>query len=141
MRKSLLAWQRAIYPEAHRDRVNLAIHLLTVPIFVAGIAAVIAGVIAVDPWIAIGGLAAAVGAIAIQGRGHAREEAPPAPFDGGLDAIARIFAEQLITFPRFVIGGGFARAWRRDAEAAEEEIAEEGRRHGGEEEERGTLTR
>ena len=34
--------------------------------------------------------------------------------DTGL--LARIFAEQWITFPRFVLGGGFARAWRGRSE-------------------------
>ena len=49
--------------------------------------------------------------MAMQGRGHRRER--PAPFAGALDMILRIFAEQLITFPRFVLSGEFARAWRR----------------------------
>jgi len=52
-------------------------------------------------------------AMALQGRGHRRESEPPAPFEGWLDAILRIFAEQLITFPRFVLSGEFARSWRR----------------------------
>jgi hypothetical protein len=52
-------------------------------------------------------------AMALQGRGHRRESTPPAPFSGLPDVIFRIFAEQLITFPRFVLSGEFARAWRQ----------------------------
>jgi hypothetical protein len=51
-------------------------------------------------------------AVALQGRGHAVERTSPAPFRGPLDVVARLFAEQWITFPRFVLSGGFARAWR-----------------------------
>jgi hypothetical protein len=36
----------------------------------------------------------------------------PVPFAGPVDVVSRIFAEQLITFPRFVLSGQFARAWR-----------------------------
>jgi hypothetical protein len=37
----------------------------------------------------------------------------PVPFRGPLDVLVRIFAEQFVTFPRFVLTGGLARAWRR----------------------------
>lgn len=112
MRPDLLSWQLAAYPEAHRDRRNLALHLATVPIFAAGLAAAIAGVLMLSPWITGAGIAAAIAVVALQGRGHSREAHPPAPFSGPLDVLVRILAEQLITFPRFVVSGGFARAWR-----------------------------
>jgi hypothetical protein len=47
-----------------------------------------------------------------QGRGHRGEANPPAPFLGPGDVAARFFAEQLINFPRFVVRGGWLRAWR-----------------------------
>jgi hypothetical protein len=34
------------------------------------------------------------------------------PFEGPLDVLSRIVLEQWITFPRFVLSGSFARAWR-----------------------------
>jgi hypothetical protein len=43
----------------------------------------------------------------LQGRGHKLEATAPEPFKGGLDFILRLFAEQWITFPRFVITGGW----------------------------------
>jgi hypothetical protein len=50
--------------------------------------------------------------MALQGRGHRGELVHPVPFAGPVDVVSRIFAEQLITFPRFVLSGQFARAWR-----------------------------
>ncbi|HUB08796.1 MAG TPA: terminase [Myxococcales bacterium] len=110
MRKQLLAWQWSLYPSAHADRRNLLIHALTVPFFLAGTLGVLSAWR--SPWLALGGVAAMAGAMALQGRGHAREGVAPVPFAGPADALTRIFAEQWITFPRFVLGGGFARAWR-----------------------------
>jgi len=54
---------------------------------------------------AIAPLAIMVASIAAQGRGHRWEPVPPQPFKGPFDAMARIFCEQWITFPRFVLAG------------------------------------
>jgi len=111
----LLTRQFASYPHAHRDRRNLTIHVTTQPLFVSSLAAALAG-----PWI-VGWVAVPFGvfgmvlAMALQGRGHRLEARPPDPFRGPLDVVARIFAEQLVTFPRYVLTGGFARAWRESA--------------------------
>jgi len=107
----LLAWQWRLYGNAHRHRANLAVHLATVPLFVGGTVAVALGA-AVRPWLAVVGLAAMGAAVALQGRGHQHEQQAPSPFRGPGDAVARIFLEQWITFPRFVLSGAFGRAWR-----------------------------
>jgi len=83
------------------------------PLFFAGVLLAIA-----TPWlgpVALAGVALLPLAMALQGRGHRLESAPPAPFEGRLDVISRIFAEQLFTFPRFVLTGEFARAWRHSS--------------------------
>ena len=36
IRPNLLAWQWSDYPAKHRDRVNLVLHLVAVPLFLAG---------------------------------------------------------------------------------------------------------
>ncbi|MBF5041639.1 terminase [Aggregicoccus sp. 17bor-14] len=108
---NLLSWQWSLYPEAHRTRRNLVLHALTAPLFIAGTSA-----LALSPFLGVGaaagGLLGVVGAAAAQGRGHAGEPARPAPFRGPGDVVARLFVEQWVTFPRFVLSGGFARAWR-----------------------------
>lgn len=107
----LLAWQFAIYPSAHLDRRNLVIHILTVPLFVLGNCAVLVAPFT-SGWLALGGVALTAAAFGMQGRGHRFEPGRPAPFTGPLNAVARILGEQWITFPRFVLSGGFSRAWR-----------------------------
>jgi hypothetical protein len=112
--RGLLAWQLASYDAAHHNRRNLALHIATVPVFITGTLLVLAAP-AVSLWLLPIGLTAMFAAITVQGKGHAREVQAPAPFAGPRDVIARIFAEQWITFPRFVLNGGFARAWREAA--------------------------
>jgi hypothetical protein len=111
MRTRLLSWQRELYDEGHRDRTNLLIHLATWPLFVGGFASLVSSPVAGWPLAAVG-LAVMVVAMALQGRGHRRETTPPVPFAGAGDVLSRILAEQLVTFPRYLFGGGFARAWR-----------------------------
>jgi hypothetical protein len=114
-RGGLLAWQWSIYAIGHRDRRNLVVHLLTVPWFIGGTCAVVlspvlaSGLAAV--WMAVGGVLAMVAAVVLQGRGHAIEVTQPVPFEGPLDVLARLFAEQWINFPRYVVSGGLGRAW------------------------------
>jgi len=114
IRPNLLAWQWDDYAAKHRDRVNLLVHLVAVPLFQAGTLLLLVGAgtrSALGIGIGLGCLAAGV---LIEGRGHAREREAPAPFDGPLDFASRFVVEQWITFPRFVLSG----AWRRNFRAA-----------------------
>ena len=108
----LLAWQWSRYPPAHRSRKNLLAHALTAPVFVAGTLALLAGPAVGSPWLAVAGLAAMGGVMFLQGRTHRAERVRPSPFRGPLDVVQRLFVEQWVTFPRYVLSGGFARAWR-----------------------------
>ena len=108
----LLAWQWSLYRDGHRDRRNLALHAVTVPLFLAGTILLV-----LSPFtsaaLAVGGAASMLVSVAAQGRGHSKESTRPVPFRGAGDFLARFFVEQWVTFPRFVLSGGFARAWRR----------------------------
>lgn len=109
---SLLARQAADYPRVHRSRRNLLLHAITNPVFLVGnVLAVLAPFFGAW-WLALAGLVAMATAMIAQGIGHRGEVEPPLPFRSGAEAVARIFAEQWIAFPRFVRTGGFARAWR-----------------------------
>jgi hypothetical protein len=108
----LLRWQWSLYPDGHRDRVNLALHAATVPLFLAGTVSLAAWPMA-GPAAGIAGAAALLASVAAQGRGHKTEQVRPVPFRGRGDFVARFFVEQWVTFPRFVLSGGFADAWRR----------------------------
>ena len=105
----LLEWQWRDYSRNHRDRLNLLIHMLAVPAFIAGVLAAISLSMQAHWPGAVFSLFVAVVAFAVQGIGHQRERSAPEPFAGPADFIARIFAEQFITFPRFVLVGQWAR--------------------------------
>jgi hypothetical protein len=111
---NLLTWQFDHYTSAHRRRRNLALHDLAVPLFLGGILMLLLAPV-VAWWLALVGPAAMIVSLAAQGRGHKLESESPAPFLGPLDFVARLFGEQCVTFPRFVLSGAFARAWRRAA--------------------------
>jgi hypothetical protein len=113
-RGSLLAWQWSLYPGGHRDRRNLLVHVLTVPVFQMGTVALVMAPF-VSGWLAALGVGAMAGTMALQGRTHRLERKPPAPFRGPADVVARIFVEQWLTFPRYVATGGFREAWQASA--------------------------
>ncbi|MFZ5482044.1 MAG: Mpo1-like protein [Myxococcota bacterium] len=112
MRPNLLAWQWGDYAEKHASPANVAIHLVAVPLAWVGLAGVLAGPFAGWRIAATGAVAFGL-ALAAQGRGHRMEGSAPAPFRGPADFVTRFLAEQLVTFPRFVISGGAARVLRR----------------------------
>jgi uncharacterized membrane protein YGL010W len=105
----LLDWQWRGYSRNHRDRANLLIHMIGVPVFIAGVLAFITQVARAQWFGAAVSAVVAVAAFAVQGVGHKRERVAPEPFAGPGDFVARVFAEQFITFPRFVLMGQWAR--------------------------------
>ena len=108
----LLRWQWQAYPRYHRSRVNLLLHIVLVPVFVLGNVVLLVA-LAQRSWLAVlVALVAMVVSVALQGSGHRREATPPEPFSSTANAVARIFCEQWVTFPRFVLSGGWYRALR-----------------------------
>ena len=105
----LIAWQWATYDRNHRDRLNLVLHFVAVPAFIAGVLSSVRFLTLGLYGAAAVMLAVAVVAFLVQGLGHKREAEAPIPFDGPLDVLGRIVVEQFITFPRFVFTGGWAR--------------------------------
>lgn len=100
------------YRNVHSDRRNLLIHLATQPLFTAGLAASLLGPLLGLGWFSALGPVVMLLAIAAQGRGHAFERQAFAGFAGPGDALWTLLREQLVTFPRFVLSGRFARALR-----------------------------
>lgn len=105
----LTVWQWATYDDNHRDRRNLLIHVVAVPLFWTGCASLVLAVVFGSVLYVGCGAVALVLSLILQGRGHKLERVPPVPFKGPGDFIGRIFIEQWITFPRFVLTGGW---WR-----------------------------
>ncbi len=97
----------------HRHRANLILHVPAVVLFWVGTIVLVCGAIdrsLVQIMIAV---ACLIVSVAAQGRGHRLEADAPTPFAGAGDFVTRLFAEQWITFPRFVLSGGWYRALTR----------------------------
>lgn len=103
------------YADSHGDRLNLLIHLLAVPLFWLGTLGFVTFATMGFWSYTAGTLVMPAVSLALQGFGHKREQVPPAPFAGPLDFVTRIFAEQLVRFPAFVLTGRWWRNFRRSA--------------------------
>jgi hypothetical protein len=112
VRPHLLAWQHSDYAAKHRERGNLLLHIVAVPVFQVGTLAVLYGGVAGGLGSAALGVTAMLASVAAQGRGHRREREAPTPFSGAADFVTRLLAEQWVTFPRFVLSGGWYRNLR-----------------------------
>ena len=114
-RQGVLAWQWADYPSKHRHPTNLLLHIVVVPLFQFATLALLYGLVTRALGVAALGIGGLAVSIAVQGRGHRLEAEAPTPFDGPGDFVRRLVAEQWITFPRFVLSGGWYRNFRATA--------------------------
>jgi len=113
IRPNLLAWQWSDYVAKHRDRGNLIVHVVAVPLFQLATLLLIGGLFGRSVTAVIVTVVAMVVALVLQGRGHRREPETPAPFEGAADFVSRFVVEQWVTFPRFVLSGAWAENLRR----------------------------
>jgi hypothetical protein len=109
----LLRWQWQGYPRYHRSRINLLVHIVLVPLFLMSNVALFVALVERSWFVAIVAAVLMVFSLALQGRGHRREPLSPEPFTSPSNAVSRIFLEQWVTFPRFVLSGGWLRALRQ----------------------------
>jgi uncharacterized membrane protein YGL010W len=114
--KSIIEAQIADYPLGHATRANLLIHILAVPLFWIGLVATLVSIVQLDAISVLLGAAMLAISIALQGVGHRREGERPKPFASPWEFAARIVSENLYVFPRFVLNGGWARAWAAGVE-------------------------
>jgi hypothetical protein len=108
----LLAWQWDGYQEYHQSKANLLIHIVAVPAFLLANLHFIFRLIDGSYLMASLSLIGMIASIAVQGIGHKKESTPSIPFSSAGNAISRLLLEQWINFPRFVLTGGWWRAWR-----------------------------
>jgi len=107
----LLAWAWRETPPVHRNRANLLIHLVAVPLFVAGNLLVVTGLL-FNPWLLpVAGLCI-VASLALQKFGHSLEPVQAPPFTGPRDLVRRLYAEQFCNFWRFLISGRWYASFR-----------------------------
>ncbi|HYE49496.1 MAG TPA: hypothetical protein VEB20_07895 [Azospirillaceae bacterium] len=103
--KAFLDWQWQGYAPRHGDPLNRLLHAATAPLVVGALP--LAAWAAAEAHWGVLGLAPLMPAAALlaQGWGHAREPVQPEPFAGPGDFVRRFLAEQLVTFPRFLLSG------------------------------------
>src|SRR3569623_1237883 len=106
---NLIAWQWQTSARNHRTRANLLLHMAAVPAFIGGMLAAVTMPLRQQWFGALVAFAFAAGAVFALGIGHKCEIEPPIPFDGPGDFVSRVFVEQFITFPRFVLTGQWMR--------------------------------
>lgn len=102
------------YEERHRNKANLLIHIATVPLvwiaalqIFGGLLLMLIGVGGLKMWLyAFILIAIALGA---QWQGNSMEQVKATPPGNPKDFALYAFAEQFVTFPRFVLTGGWLR--------------------------------
>lgn len=116
----VLNQQWSDYSERHRNKVNLLIHIVTVPLVWIAALQVFGGLVLM--LIGVGGLkmwvyaAILVGlALFAQSYGNGMEAIKPKPFTNAKDYALNAAAEQFVTFPRFVLTG----QWLRNLQGAD----------------------
>ncbi len=112
----LLRWQWKGYPKYHQSRPNLLIHIVAVPLFLLGTIVLVGAIAQLSLLLLAVAIVCVFVAVALQGRGHRLEPVPPEPFSGPLNFVSRLFFEQWVTFPRFVLSGGWLAALRKARE-------------------------
>lgn len=112
----LVQWQWDGYLRYQRAHANLIIHILAVPLFLAGNMTLVVALLRTSALGAAIGSVCLVVSMVLQGLGHRLEKSSPEPFTGAGNAVARILMEQRVTFPRFVLSGRWTRALRTPAD-------------------------
>ena len=104
IRKNLLNWQHMGYSANHQNKTNLMIHVCTVPLFWLGVLAIPVSIFSGQVRFLLATPILVLGALVAQGIGHKKEEKSPEPFLSPMDFVSRFLVEQLVTFPRWMLG-------------------------------------
>ena len=113
--EELIEKQWSDYADRHRNRTNLLIHIVTVPVvwigafqFLAGLFLLLLGVPGAFGMLFWAAVLIGV-ALFAQARGNAMESKPPVAVADPAERAKRIVVEQFINFPRFVLTGDWLR--------------------------------
>lgn len=91
------------YPPSHTRLANVLLHVVGVPVFLLGNCVLVVSLASLNlRWAGLG-LLGMLGGFALQIVGHGIEPRRPPAFASPSDAIARIFVEQWLTFPRYLL--------------------------------------
>lgn len=107
----LLEWQWKGYRKAHCSRINLIIHIISVPFFILGTLSLVLSLLSLSLIGVVSSIFTVALAFGAQGFGHSKEKVAAEPFSSPKQALIRIFLEQFFTFPKYVFTGGWYAAF------------------------------
>jgi Protein of unknown function (DUF962) len=107
-----LQWQWSGYRGAHQNKTNLFVHIIAVPLFMVATVLAFYALVRLSFFSFVLSVLGFIVSLLMQGHGHKLEPVLPQPFTSGFDFVRRILAEQWITFPRYVITGGWSKTLR-----------------------------
>jgi hypothetical protein len=85
-------------------------------LFIVGTVALVGAIAKLSVLLLAVALGCILVSVALQGRGHRLEPVPPQPFSGPVNFVSRLFLEQWVTFPRFVLSASWLEALRKSPE-------------------------
>ena len=106
----LLSWAWTETPPVHRNRTNLLLHVVAVPMFVLAHILMLAAIF-ITWWLAVAGVALVAVSLWLQKIGHSLEHKPVIPFESPVDFVRRLYAEQFFNFWRFLFTGKWRSAF------------------------------
>lgn len=115
-----LQWQWSGYGSSHQNKTNLLVHMIAVPLFMVASASALCALVTRSLYTLFVSVLCFNASLIMQRHGHKLEPVQPEPFKNGFDFVCRIFAEQWITFPRFVLTGG----WFKNISKADRETGQ-----------------
>jgi hypothetical protein len=107
----------ADYQRVHAERRNLLIHIVAVPLFVGSILAMPVCLVRGNYGLLVICIMLVVLALQLESRGHTMERQAPRPFSGSTNFLYRLFREQFIIFPVFLVSG---RWWQQLSDAKQD---------------------
>ena len=94
------------------DKMNFILLGIGMAIIIIGFLLIVSGVFSLSLVSFAVGIVGILAGLALQRHGHSLEAEASEPFSDRKDAVQRLVVEQFLTFPRFVLSGGWWRAWR-----------------------------
>lgn len=105
------------YAGQHRDRTTLLVHLMFVPLFMLASASMLVFLLSGNWVLALLAAVACTVSLLVQGAVHRRTVRLLPKADSRIAALGQLLREQWIEFPRFVLSGGWLRAYRAAGQA------------------------
>lgn len=110
--RETIGWQWKGYAKYHQNKGNLLVHVFAVPLIWFSVVMFVYGILKFSLVAVFLGFIAIFVSLILQNIGHKREQNPAVPFENKTDFLKRLLCEQFVTFPRFILTGGWSRNFK-----------------------------